>query len=251
MANFRRLAKDGLYKGIVDQIGNLILLGELGPGDRLPTETEMAGQFGVSRTVVREAIKALGSRGLVQAVPGRGTFVAQPAPKEVVGALHLMLTLEDHSLEDLMVMRQILEIPTARLAAENACPAALDALTEDLWRMRAAMEGGDGGEEGMDEEGFVHWDGAFHADLARATKNSVLSVYLQPVVLMQQAAREMVVRVPDVARRAYGFHERLLSAVKDADGDAAAQAMREHLAQVCEDINLARCAGLLEEEGRG
>jgi DNA-binding FadR family transcriptional regulator len=247
MELFEPLAKDSLYRGIVEQISNLILLGEVRPGDQLPTESEMARQFGVSRTVVREAVKALAARGLIHAIPGKGTFVAQPAWQEIVDELQLMLVLENHSLEDLMVMRRILEIPIARLAAQNANPAALDALTLDLERMRGALgEGTD-----LDEEAFVRWDNAFHADLARATQNTVLGLYLQPVVLMQQAAREMLVRVPDVAVRAYGFHERILSAVKDGDGDAAAAAMREHLAQVSDDIGLARRRGLLEDEVPG
>jgi GntR family transcriptional repressor for pyruvate dehydrogenase complex len=247
MATFRPLEKDSLYKGIVEQISNLILLGQIGPGDQLPTETEMAREFGVSRTVVREAIKALGGRGLIRSIPGKGTFVIQPATTKVVNELQVVLTLEDHSLEDLMAMRRILEIPTARLAAENACPASLEALTTDLEQMRMALEGSTQGEERLRDEVFVHWDNVFHADLARATQNVVLRVYLQPVVLMLRAAREMVVRVPDVARRAYGFHERILRAVKDGDGDAAEAAMRAHLEQVSADIELARSRGLLEE----
>jgi DNA-binding FadR family transcriptional regulator len=242
MELFEPLTKDSLYKGIVDQISKLILLGEVHPGDQLPTESEMVRQFGVSRTVVREAVKALAARGLIHAIPGKGTFVTQPASQVIVSQLQLMLTLEDHTLEDLMVMRRILEIPTARLAAENACPAALDALTVDLERMREAL--GDGID--FDEEAFLRWDNTFHVDLVRATQNTVLGVYLQPVILMQQVAREMLVRVPDVAVRVYGFHERILRAVKEGDGDTAAEAMREHLAQVSDDIELARRRGLLE-----
>ncbi|MFW6116289.1 MAG: FadR/GntR family transcriptional regulator [bacterium] len=249
MTRFQPLAKDSLYKGIVHQISNLILLGQIRPGDQLPTEVEMASQLGVSRTVVREAVKALGARGLVDAVPGKGTFVSQPAPKEVVKELQLVLTLEDSSLEDLMIVRRILEIPTARLAAENAPPAALKALTTDLKQMREALEGGAEGEQGLDEEAFVHWDGVFHTNLARATQNAVLRVYLQPVILMLQAAREMLVRVPDVARRAYDVHERILRAVEDRDGDAAAAAMREHLSQVSDDIELARGCGMFDQGG--
>ena len=75
MTLFEPLARDSLYMGIVDQISNMILLRQVGPGDQLPTEAEMARQFGVSRTVVREAVKALAARGLIHAVPGRGTFV--------------------------------------------------------------------------------------------------------------------------------------------------------------------------------
>ena len=231
---FEPVVRSRLYENIVHQISNMILLGQVSPGDQLPTESQMAQQFGVSRTVVREAVKALGARGLIDAVPGKGTFLAQPAAKKIARDLQLMLTLEDYCMEDLMVMRRILEIPTAGLAAENVCEATLDALTNDVDRMREAL--GDGSD--VDVAGFVEWDGLFHADLGRATQNKVLRVYLPPVVLMQQTAREMVVRVPDVAMRAYGFHERILRAVRNRDREAATAAMREHLDQVSDDLKL-------------
>jgi GntR family transcriptional repressor for pyruvate dehydrogenase complex len=249
VTRFEPLVKDSLYKRIVDQIRDLMLLGQLCPGDQLPTETEMTIQFGVSRTVVREAVKALGAQGLVQAIPGKGTFVAQPASEDIINELQLMLSLEDHSLEDLLTIRRILEIPTARLAAENACPATLEALKWDLEQMRQALGGGAEGEGDLDQDAFVRWDSAFHTDLVRATQNTVLKIYLQPVMLMLQAAREVLTRVPDAAWRAFGCHERIYRAVKDGDGDGAEAAMQEHLSQVSSDIELARGCGMLDRAG--
>lgn len=227
MRPFKPLVRDHLPEGIVDQITRAILTGQMRPGDQIPTETELAIQFGVSRTVVREATKALSLNGLVNVYPGRGTFIAQPPMKTVINSIHLMLKLEGHSFDDLMVARRLLEVPITRLAAGNAQPSNLETLAAYLQGMRDSLS---------DPEVFIREDTAFHAELARATQNVVLIVLVQPIVMILQGAREMLVRVPDAAGRALGFHEQIYHAVADKDGDAAEQGMRDHLAQVAEDV---------------
>jgi GntR family transcriptional repressor for pyruvate dehydrogenase complex len=220
----------------VDQITRSILTGQMRPGDQIPTETELAEQSGVSRTVVREAIKALSLQGLVHSTPGRGTFISQPPLETVIDNLHLMLSLEDHTFDDLMVVRELLEVPIARLAARHAQPGNIEALATHLQGMR---------DYAHDQDGFIHHDTAFHAELARATQNVVLTILQQTISKMLRGARVMLVRVPDAANRALAFHEQLYQAVADADPNAAEQDMRDHLAQVAEDIARARQSGLL------
>lgn len=238
MIAFSPIARDRLYEGIVDQITRSILTGEMRPGHQIPTETELAEQFGVSRTVVREAIKALSLQGLVAAIPGRGTFIVQPPLETVIDNLHLMLSLEDHTFDDLMVVRELLELPIARLAAEHAAPGNVEALAMHLQDMRDSMN---------DDEGFIQSDSAFHSELACATQNVVLAILGQTVVRMLRAYREMLIRVPDAAGRALVFHEQLYRAIADGQPDAAEEAMRAHLRQVWEDIGRARGAGLFDQ----
>jgi DNA-binding FadR family transcriptional regulator len=228
---FEPLVKERLSRGIVDQITEAILKGKMHPGDRLPTESELADQFNVSRTVVREATQALRAQGLVQVTPGRGTFVTQPTFESVMRSFQLMLRLEDHSFDDLMAARNLYEVPIARLAAKYALPENLDVLRACNEGMAAALH---------DPKTYMEHDTQFHAELARATQNTVLSVLMQPLILMLQAGRPIVVRVPGKAERSLECHQRIYRAVASGDGDAAAQCMRDHLDQIAKDRERAR-----------
>jgi DNA-binding FadR family transcriptional regulator len=184
---------------------------------------------------VREAIKALSLQGLVEATPGRGTFINKPPLETAIYNIHLILSVEDHSFDDLMVVRKLLEVPIARSAAEQAQPSNIEALAEHLQGMRSSLG---------DNEAFIYHDTAFHAELASATQNVVLTILLQTIVKMLQGAREMLVRVPEAAGRALGYHEKLYRAVAGRDPSAAEQGMRDHLAQVADDLRRARELGL-------
>lgn len=229
-----RVKKDRLYKHIVDEITRLMLTGEMPPGYQLPTEQELAGQFGVSRTVVREAIKALSSQGLVDVSPGRGMVITQMPIETVTNSLHLLLKLEDHSFDHLLAARRILEVPLAGLAALNARPDDLKMLEKQLQKMRESVG---------DAEEFIQHDTAFHAQLAEATQNMVLRVLIQPIIRMLHVSREAASRVPDMPERALVYHEQIYQAVVAGDQVAAENSMRAHLDQVEQDITRARKQG--------
>src|SRR5574338_442321 len=124
--------KERLYQEIVDQIQQQILSGALKPGDQIPAERDLAERFGVSRTAVREAIKSLTEKGLIEVFVGRGTFVTNLSPDRVVESMTLLLRTEPHNVASLQEARELLEIPTARLAALRRTDANLD-------RLRAIM----------------------------------------------------------------------------------------------------------------
>lgn len=222
---------DRLYKHIVAQITRSILKGEKRPGDQLPTEPELEEHYGVSRTVVREAIRALSFQGLVEVSPGRGTFITHPAIETVTNSMHLLLELEDHSFDELLVAREILEVPIARLAAQNHTQESLERIHKYLDQMRQSLG---------DPESFIMHDTAFHAELATATQNMVLSIIIRPIISMMQASREAATRVPDMPKRALDFHEKIYQAVASRDADLAEKAMRDHLQQIEDDIARAR-----------
>ncbi len=107
-----------LYEQIVEQIEQSILKGSLKPGDQLPAEREMATQFGVSRTAVREAVKALREKGLVEAYSGRGTFVTNGTSQAIRQSLDLLTRIgQPDGLAHLVELRQVLEPEIAALAA--------------------------------------------------------------------------------------------------------------------------------------
>jgi GntR family transcriptional repressor for pyruvate dehydrogenase complex len=228
---FEPLTKAQLSRGIVDQITEAILTGTMRPGDRLPTENELADQFGVSRTVVREATQALKAQGLVEVTPGRGTFVTQPSLESVMRSFQMMLSFEDHSFDHLISARRIYEVPIARLAADNALPENLEVLRACNEGMAAALH---------DAKSYMSHDLQFHAELARATQNTVLSVLIQPLILMLQSGGPLVVRVPGKAERSLACHRKIYRAVAHGHGELAAQGMREHLDQIARDRERAR-----------
>jgi DNA-binding FadR family transcriptional regulator len=228
---FDHLRKDRLYKHIVERITQAVLTGKMHPGDQLPTEPELALQFGVSRTVVREAIKALHSQGLVEVTPGRGTFITQPRVETVTNSLQLLFTLEDHSAEELIVARRILEVPLARMAAETITDAGLATLKDLLDKMADSLD---------NAETFIDHDTQFHAEMARATGNRVLMVMIEPIIAMMQGSREAAMRVPDMAVRALTYHAKIYAALSAHNGDIAERCMRDHLSQVAADMQRAR-----------
>jgi len=117
---YKAVRTSRLYEQIVQQIEESILKGALKPGDQLPAERELAQNFGVSRTAVREAVKALREKGLVEAYSGRGTFITNGTSQAIRQSLDLMSRIgQQEGLADLAELRQILEPEIAALAAER------------------------------------------------------------------------------------------------------------------------------------
>jgi GntR family transcriptional repressor for pyruvate dehydrogenase complex len=146
-----------------------ILGGQLRPGDRLPSESELATSFGVSRSVVREALKVLASSGLVTSVRGRdgGTFVVHvagdAAAQSLAETLHLMLDLERINLTEVVEARRMVESACARLAAERRTGDDLEAMVRVL--EQASRD--------ISDQEWLDLDVAFHNAEAAAAHNRV------------------------------------------------------------------------------
>ena len=215
--------KDRLYQEIVDQIQQQILSGALKPGDQIPAERDLADRFGVSRTAVREAIKSLTEKGLIEVFVGRGTFVTNLSPDRVVESMTLLLRNEPHNVQSLQEARELLEPPAARLAAERRTD-------ENLARLRAITA------ELEQESGvsprLIDGDTEFHVEVARATGNPVLVLVSQTIVALLRSER--LYRVDFEARlpRSLDQHREIIDAIADRDGDRAAAAMLDHLQYV-------------------
>jgi GntR family transcriptional repressor for pyruvate dehydrogenase complex len=125
---YEEIQQGRLYEKIVEQIENRILSGSLQPGDKLPPENELAKQFCVSRTAIREAMKALSQKGLIIVQPGRGTFVIDSTSSAMRNSIDLFVRIGSiDGIVDLLGVREILEPEIAAMAATRATP---DQLTE-------------------------------------------------------------------------------------------------------------------------
>lgn len=216
-----------LYEQIVEQIEQQILTGQLQPGQQLPSERELAEQFGASRTSVREAIRTLREKGLVEVHPGRGTFVVNNHSQGIRQSLGWVLRANPaKGFADLIEVREILEPEIAALAAERAAETHVEALREAIARMDAAMD---------DAEAFIEADSDFHITLAEAAGNELLSLMLDTIVDLLHELRMRIFHVPGGPERGQYYHKRLLAAIEARDPEQARELMRAHMKQVRED----------------
>jgi GntR family transcriptional regulator, transcriptional repressor for pyruvate dehydrogenase complex len=229
--------KERLYQEIVDQIQQQILSGALKPGDQIPAERDLAERFGVSRTAVREAIKSLTEKGLIEVFVGRGTFVTNLSPDRVVESMTLLLRNEPHGVASLQEARELLEAPTARRAALRRS----EAHVARLRAIEAEME-----EERSVSPRLIDGDTEFHVELARATGNPVLVLMTQTIMGLLRTARLRDDFTSDLPV-AFASHREIVDAIADGDGDRAEHAMIGHLAHVTRprsvrDLEVARVA---------
>ncbi len=221
------LQSERLYEQIVSQIERRILNGELKIGDQLPAERDLAQQFGVSRTAVREAIKALREKGLVQAQPGRGTFITDSAARALRHSLRFIAQAgSEDGLVSLVEVREMVEPEIAALAAERANPENIAAMRDAIRAMDAAMQQADT---------FVEADLDFHLALADATQNPLVPALIDSIVHLLREQRKRLFLIGSAAASQH-YHRRILDAVVAHDAGAARQAMRDHLRQVREDL---------------
>ena len=207
---------------IMRQLQGLIAEGAIEPGQRLPSERRLAERFGVGRGHVREALRRLEACGVVRTRPQSGTVVEEMAPVGLAGLISNVLTLAEPSLEEMTEARVILEVEAARLAAVRGAADGLAAVrAAQEAHARAARSGAAGAEE----------DVLFHLALAGACGNevvrSLVSSFASAIV---RAAHAHGSCLEGRALEAAEEHAAILRAVERGDGEAAAHAMRRHLA---------------------
>lgn len=219
-----------LYEQIVDQIEALILDGKLKPGDKLPSETELAEQFSVSRTAVREAMKALIHKGLISSYSGRGTFVTDGTSDAVRESLGLMIKLgQEEGARSLAEVREIFEPEIAAMAATRRKKQHLENMRKAVAAMEASFE---------DAITFVNADLDFHLSLADATLNPIIHVLMDTMVDILRVELERIAQVGGGMQRAQAFHKRILKGIEERDIQATRDAMREHMHQVYSEIEM-------------
>jgi GntR family transcriptional repressor for pyruvate dehydrogenase complex len=224
---YRAVKTSRLYEQIVQQVEESILKGQLKPGDQLPAERDLAQRFGVSRTAVREAVKALREKGLVEAYTGRGTFVTNGKSQAMRQSLDLIIKIsqQEGSLH-LAELRRILEPEIAALAAPRIEEQLLSTMREAV----AAMD------RNVDErEAYIEADLDFHLALAEAADNPLILALIDSIVGLLREQRSRIFEVDGGPGRGQFHHKQILKAIERRDPDAAREAMRAHLEQVRAD----------------
>lgn len=198
----------------------LILDGTLAPGDRLPSERELAEHLGVSRVSIRQALHELESGGLIDRKPGRGTIVLSPGKAREVDGQGFDLTAHpDTTLEQIMELRAIIEPPAARLTASRATARDIEQLRE----LVVEMEGD------VSKERYAQLDAAFHQAIAQYTHNPLISLLNEQIathIAPGRASRYQTRKRRNASSKA---HRRIYEAIAAGDGDLAEYEARQHV----------------------
>ncbi len=230
---------DRVVAGLTQTIRN-----ELAPGARLPSEADIAGTYGVSRLTVREAVKMLAGRGLIDSARGRRAIVRQPDGAAFSDFFAIAARHDAKTFFDLMEVRQALEVQSATLAARRANRAGLAAIDNALAGMIQAVEEiGTGPDRIAAESRFNRYDVGFHEALALASGNRMLTLLLEAMAVPLAESFRMSTRGRALRGQTHeatlSAHRLILESVRKGDGRAAAQAMRAHLRDAESDLRAA------------
>ncbi|MFW6028359.1 MAG: FadR/GntR family transcriptional regulator [bacterium] len=212
---------------VVTAMSDWIVGGRFQPGERLPPEGRLTEHFAVSRTVIREAVRLLAERGLIEVAHGKRHRVRPPSPQIAASHLHRMVERGGVTCQELMELRWPLESEIALVAARRRTGA-------HLQQMRCCLD-----EEAPTIDAQIAQDMRFHKLLARATGNTMLEMALDVFALpMTESRRQSLVHAGH--RRTLEQHQAILEAVAAGDGPEAKARMKAHLDAAMEAWQSAR-----------
>lgn len=214
------------YETIAEKIIEFIHASGLRPGDRLPTEQNLGEQLGVSRAMVREAVKLLTARGLVRTRRGSGIYVEDGEYPQASAAIDLSMPVDPEHIIALFEFRGLQETLTARLAAERITLSELRTLEEAVERNRV-------GAETEQWDVFIEADIDFHQGIAQASHNPFLAETVATTFRLQRWAIKLVTGgAPGSWQQSAEQHTEILNAIKTGQPEAASIAMQSHVQTV-------------------
>ena len=225
-SDFEVIRRNKVYEEVAKQIERLILK-KLKPGDKLPSERELAEMLQVSRSSIRDAIRGLELMGLVEPRQGAGTIVRELSAESVVNPFANSLKHQRDQVSELLDFRKMLEPPLAARAATHATDDEIAEMEEILQRQETKMALG---------EAAVAEDTEFHYSIALASGNTVVLKVLDVVMDLLRETRERSLQVEGRAQRSLAGHRRILAAIKRRDAESAKAAMRRHVEAVEEIV---------------
>lgn len=231
---FSSLQRQNLSAQVMHQIGLSIMRNDFKPGDTLASEPELSLQFHVSRPVMREALKILSAKGLIEARPRTGTRVRPRAEWHILDPDVISWLYEagpDRAfLDALCEVRLMFETTAARLAAARATPEEITALEACYQRMQAGVAA---------PETYIPADMAFHAAICAAAHNELLQKITETLTTSLHVSRVVTSRLPGANLAAMPLHRLVAEAIRRGDEQAAEEAMRELVVLTTSDIQRA------------
>jgi len=221
-----KFGRASLGDQVIDYLTEMIMSGAWPARTLIPAEGELAQELGVSRTVVRECVRVLASRGMLQVQQGRGTTVEPSTHWNVAEPLSLLVRADRTELLLWLEVRTILEVESAFLAAQRLTPTDAQALHEALERVTA----------NTDPDAYLAADIHLHLTVARATQNPALLRLLHPLVQPLREQLQSTAIVLENRRDAALEHQAIVSSILAQDAPGARLAMRQHLDRVADEI---------------
>ncbi|HTA23883.1 MAG TPA: FadR/GntR family transcriptional regulator [Terriglobales bacterium] len=225
-SDFEVIRRNKVYEEVAQQIERLILK-KLRPGDKLPSERELAELLKVSRSSIRDAIRGLELMGMVEPRQGAGTIVREISSDSVMNPFSNALKRRRESVSELLDFRKMLEPPLAARAATHASADEISEMEEILQRQEAKQ---------ARAESTVAEDSEFHYSVALASGNSVVLKVLDILMELLRDTRERSLQVEGRPQKSIAGHRRILAAIKRHDAEAAKSAMRRHIEDVEEIV---------------
>lgn len=212
---------------VAEQLKSLIVSGQLQPGDRLPTEGELAAHFGLSRITIREALQMLRALGLIDATRGRGTFVSRPDAQAPMLDLAYFAFETEAAVDDLFEVRTLLETRAVSRAAQRVPDAERTGLTPLVERMRPLTLN-----ERSDPTELAELDTEFHLRIAQIGGNLVLEQLMRRLMQVLEIVRTRSLAVSGQRARSWDQHMRIAEAVERGDAELAVARIVEHMDSV-------------------
>lgn len=225
MTDFAPRPVHRLRQQVEEQIIEAIVTGKLGKGQKLPSEAELSESFGVSRATIREALRSLASTGLIDKVPGAagGSFVreidATRFGQQLAESINLLLQVGSASRAEVAAVREMLEVPSCRLAALNRTDEQLAGLYEIIEQQSTRR---------VDDPDVPDLDVDFHGAIAEATGNRILFALVRATHAVNLPVRHLALDERS-GRDTVKQHLEIVRAIERQDPDAAAEAIRRHL----------------------
>ena len=220
---FETIRRNAVAHEAIATIKRMIVRGDLQAGQRLPAERELAGQLGVSRPSLREAIRALIALNILESRHGEGTFVSSLEPDLLTEPIDFVLQVDAGGVAALFEARIALEAAIAALAARRATDLELAELEDFARRGRTKVD---------DVETFIEHDVEFHDRIRRAARSAVLASMLGSVSTLSRETRRRTAQSESVRARSQSDHVGMVKTLKARDPEAARRAMTLHLEHI-------------------
>jgi GntR family transcriptional repressor for pyruvate dehydrogenase complex len=220
---FGTVTREAVPQQIVSRLLDLIQQRHLGPGDRLPAERELAASMGVSRSSLREALRALTVLGVTDMRHGTGTYVSSLEPELLVQHLSFVLSLSEQASDQLFEARKVVEPAMAALAAARVDDETVERLDACIARAGAAIG---------DAEAFMETDIELHDTIRAAAGNAILGRFMESIRALGLASRRRTGSRRAVQEQTVKDHRAIVKALRARDPEAASAAMHRHLENV-------------------
>ncbi len=215
--------KNTLVDGVAHELRQMILTGEIQPGEFLPTRKELAAQFGVGLSTVHEAIQALSAVGMLASRPGKGTWVREDVLDTLIHPAAVQTRLGELNARQVYEARFVIEVALTEFAAERAAPEDIKRIWDAVKAMEATI---------ADDEAFVKADLEFHLAVARAGHNELLEqFYHLSRKLLSKVIAEMI-KLPNVKQDSIRLQRAIAQAIEQREPGKARQTAVDHMEYV-------------------